>query len=365
MAPPSKKINPFGIVQIKRSICMQVLEKTLELCKKNKVKLLYLCDFGSTLFGTNSETSDRDYKGIFLPSKRNLLLGNKQNHLSFTTGDKKQKNSSEDVDIELWGLHNFLSMVERGETGAIDLLFSQSKSDSVHFLDDRFKHVLDNATRLFDATDARAFVGYALHQAMRYGVKGARLNVVRNILEFLNGLDEKYYETPKQYVLANFMDEILEKCEDADFCKRVSIVGPNGQSCDALSVLGSTHFTDTCILEFRKRMNVRYARYGDRTKRAAEDGGVDYKAVSHAIRVISELKEILLTGTLKFPLSECASIKKIKYGEYPWEVLDPLLFDGINEIELLIERVRSGELPAHTKCDRKFVEKCILSFYVE
>jgi predicted nucleotidyltransferase len=30
--------------------------------------------FGSHLYGTNSETSDRDYKGVFMPTREQILL---------------------------------------------------------------------------------------------------------------------------------------------------------------------------------------------------------------------------------------------------------------------------------------------------
>jgi len=34
------------------------------------------CMFGSHLYGTNSEDSDTDMAMVFLPSKRDILLGN-------------------------------------------------------------------------------------------------------------------------------------------------------------------------------------------------------------------------------------------------------------------------------------------------
>ena len=61
---------------------------------------LYLTVFGSHLYGTNTENSDKDYKGIFLPSVKNLILGKKMDSISLTSGNNNSKNSSEDCDIQ-------------------------------------------------------------------------------------------------------------------------------------------------------------------------------------------------------------------------------------------------------------------------
>src|SRR6056297_3686368 len=100
------------------------MEKLIENLK-NEIhphKLIYLSEFGSSLYGTNSENSDIDYKGIFLPNKRELLLGKKMKSYTYSSGNDKGKNTKNDVDIQLWSLHYFIELLSKGETGAIDLL---------------------------------------------------------------------------------------------------------------------------------------------------------------------------------------------------------------------------------------------------
>ena len=61
--------------------------------------------FGSHLYGTDSPSSDRDYKGVFLPSKRDLYLARTPKSLSFNTKtDTTTKNTSTDTDRELYSL---------------------------------------------------------------------------------------------------------------------------------------------------------------------------------------------------------------------------------------------------------------------
>ena len=52
---------------------------------------LYLTVFGSHLYGTNTVSSDKDYKGLFLPSIKKLVLDEKVNSISLTTGENNSK----------------------------------------------------------------------------------------------------------------------------------------------------------------------------------------------------------------------------------------------------------------------------------
>ena len=63
-------------------------------------KPLYLTVFGSHLYGTNTENSDKDYKGIFLPSIKKLMLEESVNNVTLTTGKTDSKNSSEDCNVQ-------------------------------------------------------------------------------------------------------------------------------------------------------------------------------------------------------------------------------------------------------------------------
>ena len=58
--------------------------------------------FGSHLYGTDTINSDKDYKGIYLPSKHDVLLNRVNKCYSESTGGNNSKNTSEDVDIEIY-----------------------------------------------------------------------------------------------------------------------------------------------------------------------------------------------------------------------------------------------------------------------
>jgi predicted nucleotidyltransferase len=73
-------------------------------------KLIFDGAFGSTLYGTNTPSSDMDYKAIFLPTAREIILGNGPTHFNRDTNSKNSKNTSEDVDREYYSLKYFIEL---------------------------------------------------------------------------------------------------------------------------------------------------------------------------------------------------------------------------------------------------------------
>ena len=78
--------------------------------------------FGAHLYGTATGRSDIDYRGVFLPSREEILLGAIPRCLSRTTGDHHSKNTNRDVDEEIYSLHHFIDLACRGEIAAMDML---------------------------------------------------------------------------------------------------------------------------------------------------------------------------------------------------------------------------------------------------
>ena len=66
--------------------------------------------FGSHLYGTNTEDSDADYKGVFLPTKKEILLNNIPKCRNFSTSNGLTKNNPNDLDEEIYSLHYFLKL---------------------------------------------------------------------------------------------------------------------------------------------------------------------------------------------------------------------------------------------------------------
>lgn len=94
-----------------------------------KYKLVVISATGSTLFGTNTPTSDIDYRGIFVPDAESILLKNDIDSWTYTTNATNTKNTEEDLDFSLWSIHKFMLLLQKMETNAVDLFFSIIQAD--------------------------------------------------------------------------------------------------------------------------------------------------------------------------------------------------------------------------------------------
>ena len=109
---------------------------------KGKCKLLYLTQVGSKLYGTNNKDSDDDFKGIFVSNAGMVLLKKDIYHWTKTTGGDESKNTKDDVDFQLYSLHMFFDLLRKGETSAIELVFSVFREDTIEYIDLDFKRFI-------------------------------------------------------------------------------------------------------------------------------------------------------------------------------------------------------------------------------
>lgn len=77
-----------------------------------------------------------------------------------------------------------------------------------------------------------------------------------------------------------------------------------------------------------------YDNYGGRAKLAAENQGIDWKAISHAFRVAFQTRRILAGVGFSYPLPETTFLRKIKAGELDYTtVVAPQLDQLMKSIE--------------------------------
>ena len=87
------------------------------------MRMIVKMKFGAHLYGTATPESDLDYKGIFLPTKDELLLGRVPKSRNYSTGKDNSRNTKNDVDTEMYSLHYFIKLACDGQTVAMDMLF--------------------------------------------------------------------------------------------------------------------------------------------------------------------------------------------------------------------------------------------------
>jgi predicted nucleotidyltransferase len=326
-----------------------MLDKVNELLE-HKGELIYLCKFGSHLYGTNSEASDLDYKGIFIPYKRNLILGKKCDNIVYSSGNKRERNTNEDIDISLWSIHKFIDLVKIGDTNALDLLFSLTHENCVIYNNGELDTLMYNALKLFNPIKTKSFVNYAINQAKKYGIKTSRLGTLKEVYNYIK--DSSLNEEDKVFTLIKNIDNRFHN-DSFCFLKEFNEV-------ESLVLCGKVHQGNISVKEFINRITKEYKKYGHRARLAEQNKGIDEKSLSHAIRAIIQLKQLLREGNITFPLKEAQILKDIKYGKYTWKLCEEMIINGLAEVE---ELQKTSIIKGKT--DNKFIDTFILNLYGE
>lgn len=101
-----------------------------------------------------------------------------------------------------------------------------------------------------------------------------------------------------------------------------------------------------------------YDEYGHRAKQAEANEGIDWKALSHAVRVGYEAVELMTAAHITFPLPNAQHILSIKRGGIPYK-------DVASEIEWLLGRIEKLEghsvLPAEV--DHSWIDSFVFGAY--
>jgi len=306
----------------------KILEKVKELLG-TKGTLLYLTKFGSHLYGTDSPQSYTDVKGIFLPSLESLIMGEAPKSVNFTSGENGSKNSKEDVDIELWSIQYFTKLLKQAETGALDLFFSWTNIDTLIYFDNKLFDFFGNVEKLIETNELMkcAYVKYAIGQAKKYGIKGSRVGVLKRVSEWDGNITGK---------LGDVADELLEKFGDTSFFFKKFFKDISG-----LVVCGKVHQYSIKTKEFIDRIKKDYEKYGERAKLAELNEGIDWKALSHAVRAIFQMEQLINEGSITFPLlpHEVTILKNIKFGKIPFERVEEIIITGIENLDESIKNV--------------------------
>lgn len=328
------------------------LRQAEELCRENGASLLFLTLFGSALYGTETPgKSDVDIRGVFLPSQVALALNAAPRSLHYSTGTGERRNTANDVDIDLWSVqHWLLNLLPAGDTGALDLLFSPSNTACTLFLDPRLDEVFANPLKLLDAGNGRAYAEYSLGQAKKYGIRGSRIGALKAVHAWLRANCRPPAPDAR---LRDILPALAAACADGRFCAPVDIRGE-----ESLQLCGKVHGGSIRVTEFIRRVEADMQRFGARATEAEQNRGIDFKALSHALRALDQMEELFRTGTVTFPLKNREDLMAVKQGAFPWRELEPKILARLREVDALRDSITFKGY-----YDKAFAEKQILTCY--
>ena len=359
-------------------------------------KLIYLSQYGSHLYGLNTENSDLDFRGVYIPTLDDIILKKDKDEINTELWitrhlpDREIKNNGEyiwtevdrvesiKVDVKIFSLQKFIQLCSKADTNALDLLFSYNpeRKDIQQYVYDKeqyyengilahpyipFIGFLINRGRLINTDRLESPITYAFKQATKYSIKGERRQVMLDLLKNVNTylfLDT----TPADVPLSRFMTDftyrdgtpVINQYIDGKHVK-IDVLDNKGKKEKYLYVCGIQHQFNLELKRFTQRLEEKINKeYTSQRTIDAKDGN-DWKALSHAIRVLLEIKELLDTGNIQFPLKDKDFLLDIKLGKVERKDIDEFFNKELSEI---LERVQKNEL--NWKYDEEFWNKFIL-----
>jgi hypothetical protein len=112
----------------------------------------------------------------------------------------------------------------------------------------------------------------------------------------------------------------------------------------------------TAITEAFKVYNTVWANYGERARAAMTNEGIDWKAVSHAVRVARQALELLRDHKITFPRPDAEELLAIKLGKLPYSQVSPML-------EALVQEVNECESTLPETTDKQSMDWMVYGHY--
>lgn len=305
--------------------------------------ILFETTFGSHIYGTSTPQSDRDLKGIYQASYRDIILD--QVHDSIVTTTRTDispgvRNQSSDTDIEYKELRKFINDAIAGQTYALDMLYTPAPFWTRHsqtWLD------IVHARRSFLSKQMRSFLGYIRQQTGKYAMKGTRMSAIVSTVEYLE-------KCPPKQLLHEVWDGLLKN-------EFVRIQDQTTQP--MLEVLGKKYpgtIRVGLVLENLQRF---YTEFGARSRQALVNEGVDWKAISHAYRACYQLIDIATQYEIVFPLKQAAYVRTIKLGQVSYR--DVVQEELPQLMDQAIDRLQTSTLPEVV--DRSYWDEFMVKTY--
>lgn len=292
-------------------------------------RLLLKTLHGSHLYGTNTENSDIDYKGIHLPSGKSIILQNPENVIDKSIESKLEngKNSQNAIDYQSISLQKFIHQINAGDSISTEILFTPN-----HAIMDAIPEWFRLKEKIMPLinSEIKGFTDYCIHHASKYSVKTDRFNAIKKLVDLIEKSIEKYNKNEKIEIILN---EINEIAQDNEYINIIEIESGHDNLMKHIECCSrKTPITNNLETAFKMYNKIK-ENYGNRVKSAIDNEGIDWKNISHAIRMAGQAKELLEIGKITFPRPNAEYLIAIKEGKLQYKEIASELEDIINNLD--------------------------------
>lgn len=292
--------------------------------------------YGSHLYGLDTPVSDLDYKGVYAPSMTDLV---------FNTYKDSMEHQTDEVDETYYAVTKFLRILEKNDTVSTDMLFS-NKEAAIEASPLWWE--LRSYREDLLCKNMRGLFGYIKTQSSKYGHKVQRYEEIK---EFLSLIEWAY--NGSQLISDT---DIVSFIANKNF-KYISFTPKHKDICANIDVCGSKYQTNAQVQYMVKGLQTKLNRYGDRTKKGSLQHG-DWKSLSHSLRVLIQMQELIETRDLIFPLVRKEEILAVKMGQVEQSKVMGLIDENY---DIVTEMMNKSDLPEHNDMTR--MKEAVLDYY--
>lgn len=299
-----------------------------------KMEILFSCQVGSRLYGTNTSDSDNDIMSIYRPTEEEIILGRYKDLIKINPQKPEGvPNNSSDTDRDIISLRRFIEMLRDNKLEAIELLFAPPDMviESKYGL---MSELCANTVKIL----SRAIIRNAAFTYANYEEKE------NNFLRLTNSLKKFLDSAPDKDRLEKYWDKLIEIC--LEFSKDENLIKfgtiPASQRMESkilrfVEIAGKKLIETNTVEKSREFLEALVNRFN----RGKKEQKHTYKAWYQIMRRNMEVEELITTGklTLPRPAPERDLLLKIKLGDLPIPIIENL----INEKYLILTRYKIGE----------------------
>lgn len=306
---------------------------------------------GSHLYGTNTASSDHDFKVVVLPELRDLILGKTLRVQRFRFDadglpvDDHTTMPANGYEAEHISVHKLVHDYIGGQAYAVETVFAvlqgfhkkhlgRSHADAREAARaEAFVQLCQRLVMHYKHRNVNGMIGFAMKQTFDYVRRGERftlackvLAAADNVLSILPKGSTPRLDTLVTYV--NQADSLVTCTVLEEIASRtgleIGVTTNQHRTMRTLKLNGREYLETTALSHFCAAVESLIDSYGERSTRAAE-ADVDWKSLSHAVRVYQQVNEYFETGFIAFPRQNAEALLQIKSGQQDLEYVTGLL----------------------------------------